>query len=363
MISAFQNKIFAYNHVTDGAREYLSDMFDDALNNGEISEELYNELQKQADSELTKQEMTDELKENLFFFAVGQYANISQDLVADSLLALSDIWDHIFWDNDKQEFGFDEGTGDFIKNGLESIIYNPAIETIGYWVPLPVTVNFLSRTRLIRHSDNFTGQAYITPVTNGYVVAYKGELIPGYTYWVQWTGDFTCGSFYNGSVDSGYYNYISGGTMTSSAFIGSYSTYSEALADFFGHEITDEPVLHDAIIVNENPTFPSLSPLGALSPNYKNIVINNYNNGEPYPPNMGLDINYYDYDYNYEVPFWGGHELETLPSSPELEFPSLEFTDIEVDENVDSALEMLEGSWLIEFLLIAILLLIVGLIL
>lgn len=373
LISAFQNKIYAYNPVIDGAREHMSDMLEDMQNNGEISQELYEVLQKQANTELTKAEMTDKLKENLFFFAVGQYANISQDLVADAMLSLADIWDYIFWDNDSQSFGFDEVVGDYIKNGLNSVIYETPSQTVGNWVSVPCKTSTISTNGITYYEDfESDGVAYATIVRhdsvyqillasfiNGTVVS-RYEVYVGHGRYFQ--ADYTLTSRYQGSESVGFYGgYATGEPFTMVGSSGYYYSQETALADLFGWNGSSDPYLDGAIIVNDNPVFPSLSPLGALSPNYKNIVITNYNNGNPYPPNRGLNVNYYDYDYNYDVPFWAGQELESLEFSQEIDFPSIEFETVEVDSNIDTAIESLSG-WIIDFLLIAILLLVLGLI-
>lgn len=375
LISAFQNKIFAYNPVIDGAREYMSDMLEDMQNNGEISQELYEDLQKQANTELTKAEITQQLKENLFFFAVGQYANIAEDVVADSLLSLSDIWDYIFWDNDTQSFGFDDGIGEFIKNGLDPLIYDTPTSSgpvVGNWYEVPHNYNdyFVNSSNVNVYTCIVAQGAYSYILTASYDYnavfnvgsgQYNGKI------YHQVTGH--CNQTYNGSYVVGYYSKDATYNSSSPSSMGAtaYATRGAALADLFGQNWeapSGEPVLNGkGIIVNENPVFPSLSPIGALNPNYKIIVINNYNNGYPYPPNKGLDVNYYNYDYNYNVPFWGGQELETLEYPEEIEFPSIEFETIAIDENVDSALESLDGGWIVRFFLVAILLLVLGLIL
>lgn len=373
LISAFQNKIFAYNPVIDGAREYMSDMFEDMQNNGEISQELYEDLQKQANTELTKAEMTQQLKENLFFFAVGQYANIAEDVVADSLLGLSDIWDYIFWDNDSQSFGFDEDAGDYIKNGLQSIIYDEgSIEgpVVGNWYSVPWSFVGGGYSWSVSDVSSNSAPVYVCLVDSGWNYGlYIASFVNGQSAVLSGslTATITTSNRYQGSVSVGFWQSYGMSGAYRPSNITMYSSLDAALADLFGQEWdppTADPTLNGkGIIVNENPVFSSLSPLGALSPNYKNIVINNYNNGYPYPPNRGLNVNYYDYDYNYDVPFWGGQELETLEYPQEIEFPSIEFETIAIDENVDSAIESLDGGWIVKFFLVAILLLILGLIL
>lgn len=368
LISAFQNKIFAYNPVIDGAREYMSDMFEDSLNNGEISLECYEELKKQAGEELSKAEMTDKLKENLFFFAVGQYANISEDVAAQTLLNLSDIWKYIFWDKDTQSFGFDDGVGEYIKNGLDTLIYDEPSTVVkrGNWYKvtssgIPIIIPAYSSS-ILTYTCNGDGWVCVASGKT-YIASFNS---PASFTIVQWNSVDTTNLTYHGSVSSGYYKQMgSPASLINGETPVAYSSYQLALADLFGEEWSepsDEPILNGkGIIVNENPVFPSLSPIGALNPNYKTIVINNYNNGYPYPPNRGLDVNYYDYDYNYNVPFWEGYELETIAYPEELDFPSVEFETVEVDSNIDSAIEGLSG-WIIEFLLFSILLLVLGLI-
>lgn len=351
----------------DYGREYISDMLEDGLNNGEISQDCYDDLKKQIDDNLTKAEMTDKLKENLFFFAVGQYANIAEDVVADALVQLADIWDYVFWDSNNQCFGFDDGIGEFIKSGLSDVIYTEPSDTIGLWHPIPYGPCYVTSVPAWSTIANYFSvvnenvQPYISFYPNGYAIAYQGAFVSGNIARLDGVGGYSykdCNVFYSGSVSSGYYRGISGWNFGNET---QYGSLEAALVDFFGTEITDEPVLHDAIIVNENPVFPSLSPIGALQPNYKTIVTNNYNNTSSSPPNSGLDINYYDYDYNYEVPFWESQELETIEYPEEMEFPSVEFETVSVDNTMDTALEGLTG-WIIEFLSIAILLLVLGLI-
>lgn len=310
-----------------------------------------------------------DLTANLLAYSVGNYADVASgvfDNLVDTFSLGSEIWDFMTFNVQQMAFDFVPDFANLMRSGVDDEIYiTPSGGAIGNWRPLPVyDIYFSPWPSTANQFVNVNGSScYIACAPNCYILAYKGVNISGYNVRRDGVGGyeyFRCNESYQGSLDSGYYVASYGMGVTSG--LTPYSDVSTALADFFGNDVTVEPVLTDAIIVNENPVINPVTLTSVLGYPYKETIINNYNNNTPIPwrPN---NYNYVDYNYNYEVPFWGGQELETLEYPSEIEFPSVEFETIEVDQSVDNALENLNGSWIVEFFLVAILLLILGLIL
>lgn len=315
------------------------------------------------------------LTENLLAYSVGNYADVASgvfDNLADTFSLGSDIWDFMTFNVQQMAFDYAPDFVEMMKSGVDDEIYIfPTGGTVGNWVSLPVGIAVSGSSSVAAICENSSGSdIYMCRVGNNYLIAFRGSGVQSmkitdkpsnYVHYIPF-GQGSNGSAYTGTKYSGYY-YPNSGLYPIQPSVTAYASNSVALSDFFGLEIDHgEPTLEYGIIVNDNPVINPVSLTSALGYPFKQTVINNYNNGTPIPwrPN---NYNYVDYNYNYDVPFWEGQELETLVYPQEMEFPSLEFETIEVDENVDTAIESLNGSWIVEFLLIAILLLIVGLIL
>lgn len=273
-----------------------------------------------------------------FLGCVFRGTDTAIDTVLQGIDYVEDILTYITFDPDLGDFVVSPNNKVGLLENIRHSIYDPAQDTIGYWVPLPQTLTFSSRSRLFRHSDSFTGQAYICGINNnGYVVAYKGSQISGFTYWVQYTGDFTCSSFYQGSLDSGYYNYIAGSSLTGSNISGYYSSYTAALVDFFGNSISDLPTLKPGISVFDDPSFTPLSLPASVVYNFDEI----FSDPDPLDPSIP---SYRPYSLTYDVPYW-----LTVPSSEPLSFelPSdYDFNNIDFDYEADPS--FLSGAGIIQ---------------
>lgn len=262
-----------------------------------------------------------------------------------------------------------------LKSGVDEEIYSSSSsageKVVGEWYSLPAYYFGGNREGVREYSSN-SAPCYACCVRSGsttYTV--MASFVSGQTCEIFTPNTFTTYglvSTYQGSQSLGYYTYrtypnanITLGGLNSSAtqYV---SSIGDALSDLFGTSgnFSDSTLNGQGIIVNENPVINPVSLTSALGYPFKQTVINNYNNNTPIPwrPN---NYNYVDYNYNYEVPFWEGQELETINYPEEIDFPSVEFETVAIDEDLDMSIEGLSG-WIIEFLLIAILLLVLGLI-
>lgn len=328
-------------------------------------------VEQKTDSHYTMPSFSDvaTLTENLLAYSVGNYADVASGVfsnLADTFSLGSDIWDFMTFNVQQMAFDYLPDFVSLMREGVDDEIYiTPSGGSIGNWQPLPVyNVVLYPWTSINNQFTNVEGNScYITAIPNGYCLAYKGTIVSGFNVRRDGAGGYqyyTCNEFYQGSLDSGYFVATYGTAVVSG--LNGYSDVSTALVDFFGNDSSAVPVLTDAIIVNENPVINPVSLTSALGYPFKETIINNYNNNTPIPWRSNI-YTYVDYNYNYEVPFWEGQQLETLEYPSEIEFPTIEFETIEVDQSVDTALEGLNGSWIVEFFLVAILLLILGLIL
>ena len=308
------------------------------------------------------------LTENLLAYSVGNYADVASgvfDNLADTFSLGSDIWDFMTFNVQRMAFDYAPDFVEIMKSGVDSEIYDEESSggslVVGSWYSLPMTVN--SGNRLEQYSGLDVYVCYVSG--QGLYLACRGLGDAYYQRFYNGQGyqpyNLAWSTRYDGSAYSGYYTALG---LTPSPMWDYYSDVNAALYDMFGQEWvppSGEPVLNgNGIVVNSNPFINPVTLTSALGYPFKQTVINNYNNNTPIPwrPN---NYTYVDYNYNYEVPFWEGAGLETIAYPDEIEFPSVEFETVSVDSNIDTAIEGLSG-WIIEFLLIAILLLVLGLI-
>lgn len=311
-----------------------------------------------------------DLTEPLLSYAVGNYADVASGVLSnleDYFSLGSDIWDYLTFNVQYMAFDYAPDFVELLKSGVDSEIYDEESSggerVVGNWYSLPKTVN--SSNYLIQYSGLDVYVCYVSG--RGITLACRGLSDAYYQRFYNNSGmdpqNLAWYTRYNGSAYSGYY---AGLGLTPNPMWDYYSDLNAALYDMFGQEWeppSGESILNgNGIIVNDNPVINPVTLTSALGYPFKQTVINNYNNNTPIPwrPN---NYNYVDYNYDYEVPFWEGQQLETLEYPVEIEFPTIEFETIEVDQSVDTALEGLNGSWIVEFFLVAILLLILGLIL
>lgn len=311
-----------------------------------------------------------DLTANLLAYSVGNYADVASGVLSDledTFSLGSDIWDFMTFNVQQMAFDYAPDFAEMMKSAVDDEIYTLSG---GYWYSLPLRVK-VSGTSEYYNFSIISGSGYIGFYTeNGYhkVVAVSNDS----GFKVQCIGgdnpSINCNIAYNGEKTSGFYrgsavlarNYSfvdeNGGSLYS------FTSLNDAIVDYFGENPSfgGEELNGQGIIVNENPVINPVTLSSALGYPFAQTVINNYNNNTPIPwrPN---NYNYVDYNYGYEVPFWEGYELETIAYPEEIEFPSVEFETVAVDTNIDTAIEGLSG-WIIEFLLIAILLLVLGLI-
>lgn len=317
------------------------------------------------------------LTENLLAYSVGNYADVASgvfDNLADTFSLGSDIWDFMTFNVQQMTFDYLPDFVQMLKSGVDDEIYITPSQTVGNWVSVPCNTSRLT-VNGTSYWEEFVsdGVAYATIVKlgttyqillasfiNGTRVQRYENYLPSGRYLMA---TYTLSSKYEGTESVGFYGgYATGEPFTMVGSSGYYSSQETALAELFGWNGSSEPYLDGGIIVNDNPIINPVSLTSALGYPYKETIINNYNNGTPIPwqPN---NYNYVDYNYSYDIPFWGGQELETLDYPEEIEFPTIEFETISIDENLDLAIESLDGSWLVKFFLVAIFLLILGLIL
>ena len=316
------------------------------------------------------------LTENLLAYSIGNYADVASgvfDNLVDTFALGSEIWDFMTFNVQQMAFDYAPDFVNLLRLGVDDEIYIPSSSPIGYWYPLPVTVSISNQSASQRQyfvSDSSVYMCCISKSGSGdwtrcdLAFAIRGNDSATYSFY---GGTYNVDTSYIGTVYSGFYS-LRYGTYFHDIGIAPttwtvYSSLNDALADFFGDASGGgDSILTDAIIVNENPQINPITLTSALGYPFKETIINNYNNNTPIPwlPN---NYTYVDYNYNYEVPFWEGQELETLYYPEEIEFPSIEFETVAIDENLDLAIESLDGSWIVKFFFVAILLLILGLIL
>lgn len=315
------------------------------------------------------------LTENILSYAVGNYAYVSESVLSnlsDVFSLGSDIWDFMVFNVQQMAFDYLPDFYNLLIGEVDEEIYEyPTSDRIGNWLPLPQTYKFSGSSNNYDMS-NRNATCYVSLVDTSVsgsgarysiIVAYKGVQVSSPSYFVRWVGDKTCNLFYNGTLDSGYYNVeYSSAKWSINGLADYYSSVASALEDFFGNDNSGEPILNGGIIVNDNPTIAPLTLPSAIYYPYKQTTINNYNdnNNEPINPSIPQ---YIPYNNTYKQLYWNGKDIEYMEFPEVGAMPDVELNEIEIDENVDRMLEMLEGSWIIEFLLIAILFLIVGLIL
>lgn len=319
-----------------------------------------------------------DLTANLLAYSVGNYADVASgvlDNLNDTFSLGSDIWDFMTFNVQQMVFDYAPDFVDMLKSGVDEEIYSSSSsageKVVGEWYSLPAYY-FGGNREGVRESSSNSAPCYACCVRSGsttYTVMasfVSGQSCDIFTPNISST--FGLVSTYQGSESLGYYTYrsYSNSNITIGTMNGSATQYvspiGDALSDLFGTSGNfNEPTLNgQGIIVNENPVINPVTLSSALGYPFAQTVINNYNNNTPIPwrPN---NYNYVDYNYTYDLPFWEGYELETIAYPEDIEFPSVDFETVEVDTNIDTAIEGLSG-WIIEFLLIAILLLVLGLI-
>lgn len=336
-----------------------------------------------------------DLTANLLAYSVGNYADVASGVLSDleNTFSLgSDIWDFMTFTVQQMAFDYAPDFVELLKSGVDEEIYtsHSSGPVVGGWYECPYATDTYFQSNYLRYLDfvDYNGSApmYVCFYTgsqsgNHYVVFasfVSGQESRVNQYFSSNNGEtweysyagYSLNSTYHGTESLGYFCTVNLNFFNAPynlfPFYSDYGNQNDALADLFGWDGTiegGESTLNGkGIIVNDNPVINPVTLTSALGYPFKQTVINNYNNNTPIPwrPN---NYNYVDYNYNYEVPFWEGQELETLEYPAEIEFPSVEFETIEVDQSVDNALENLNGSWIVEFFLVAILLLILGLIL
>ena len=332
------------------------------------NEQTYNALSSTINAKwgitMPSWENVGEFTNNIASAFVSQYVNCTAPVLADILNTLdsADLFNEVFFNNDSGQFEVSSSGRTAITDGVNAHIYVTPSSGIGNWVALPTQMTYGGRTY-----DCYNGNCtcYMTCVDYGsgnnryrLFVAHYGDYVSGENALLRYFQSVNCNTYYNGTVDYGYY------FTTAAPIIFSingqsvlYSTEEAALADFFGHNT--EPILTDANIVNANPTYTPISLPSVLGYNYTGKISENYGNGVTTPISPTI-YNYYPYENNYNNLYW---EDPMYNEFPNLEFPSVEISTIEPVTELDEQIEELDGSWIVEYLGVALTCVIVGLIL